>query len=165
MATTTTPEVVQEPQPYAVSGIGAGKTTERILTVVMIWAAAAATTYLFWWIDGSLADASRFSAVFAYWGLFYTFFFGLYLGLGGGDCYSCTLETEVFSPAAIRKAVGTAIALAGTAISVALTVKFAEFGGADGAMGLNFASAQVFSLLPLHWGFVWLVFVQHLGLV
>jgi hypothetical protein len=163
MAATVEPRVMEEPQPLTARSAEAAKTMERVLTIVLVWAAAAATTYVFRWIDPELVNAARFSAVFAYWGLFYTFFLGLYLGLGGGDCYSCKLEDQVFSPAATRKAVGTAIALVGTAISVALTVKFAPF--SEGGMGLDFTAAQVFSLLPLHWGFVWLVFVQHLGLV
>jgi hypothetical protein len=143
----------------------AAKTTERVLTLILIWATAAVLTFVFRWIDPELVNAARFSAVFAYWGLFFTFYYGLYLGLGGGDCYSCTLETEVFSPAVLRKAAGTSIAFIGTAVSVALTAKFASFAGPEGAQGLNLSEAQVFSLLPLHWGFVWLVFVQHLKLV
>jgi len=164
---------VQEPVSSAVSdrelaferAEARSKTLERVLTIILIWAAAAVTTYVFYWVDGSLVDAGLFSAVFAYWGLFYTFFFGLYLGLGGGECYSCTLEGEAFSPAFIRKALGTAIAFIGTTVSVALTTHFAQYTGPEGAMGLNLIGTQVFSLLPLHWGFVWLVFVQHLGLV
>ena len=47
-----------------------------------------------------------------------------------------------------------------------LTTRLAKYGLPEGALGLNFTSgSQVLSLLPLHWGFVWLVFVQHLGLV
>ncbi|HZJ02871.1 MAG TPA: hypothetical protein VFE20_04175 [Thermoleophilia bacterium] len=143
----------------------ASKTAERILTLLVVWGAAAAITYVFWWIDNGLVDASLFSAVFAYWGLFFIFTLGLYLGLGGGDCYSCTLENEPFSPEALRKAAGIGIAMVGTAISVALTTHFAQYAGPEGAQGLNLAGTQVFSLLPLHWGFVWVVFVQHVGLV
>ena len=149
------------------------KGLERLLTILVIWAAAAAVTYAFWWMgkqdantDSLLVGPASFSAVFAYWGLFFTFYIGLFLGMGGGDCFSCTLEGRTFSPEIFRKAVGTAIAFAGTAVSVALTARLAQFGAPEGAAGLNFTSgSQVLSLLPLHWGFVWLVFVQHLGLV
>lgn len=149
------------------------KGTERVLTILLVWAAAAVVTYVFWWVgkptaadDSSLVTAANFSAVFAYWGLFFVFYIGLFLGMGGGDCFSCTLEAQTFSPDVLRKAAGTAIAFVGTAVSVALTARFAAYGVDTGAFGLNFTSgSQVLSLLPLHWGFVWLVFVQHLGLV
>lgn len=150
------------------------KATERVLALILFWAVAAAITYVFWWMGkmnatdtSALVSAANFSAVFAYWGLFFTFFIGLYLGIGGGDCFSCTLDGgQTFSPDFLRKAAGTAIAFIGTAASVALTTRLAKYGLPEGAMGLNFTSgSQVLSLLPLHWGFVWLVFVQHLGLV
>lgn len=150
------------------------KATERVLALILFWAVAAALTYVFWWMgkmsaadDSALVTAATFSAVFAYWGLFFTFFIGLFLGMGGGECFSCTLEGEqTFSPDVLRKACGTAIAFVGTAVSVMLTTRFAKYGLPEGALGLNFTSgSQVLSLLPLHWGFVWLVFVQHLGLV
>ncbi len=150
------------------------KATERVLALILFWAVAAAITYVFWWMgkmsgadESALVTATNFSAVFAYWGLFFTFFIGLYLGMGGGECFSCTLDGgQTFSPDVLRKASGTAIALVGTAVSVMLTTRLAKYGLPEGAMGLNFTSgSQVFSLLPLHWGFVWLVFVQHLGLV
>jgi hypothetical protein len=161
----STSESSAPPAAYTTTAPAAANTTERILTLILIWASAAALTYVFYWMDPELVNATLFSAVFAYWGLFFTFYYGLYLGLGGAACYSCTLETEVFSPAVFRKAVGTALALIATAVSVALTTKFAQFAGPEGARGLDFVPAQVFSLLPLHWGFVWLVFVQHLKLV
>lgn len=150
------------------------KATERVLALILFWAVAAAITYVFWWMgkmsaadDSALVTAATFSAVFAYWGLFFTFFIGLFLGMGGGECFSCTLEGgQTFSPDVLRKACGTAIAFVGTAVSVMLTTRFAKYGLPEGALGLNFTSgSQVLSLLPLHWGFVWLVFVQHLGLV
>lgn len=150
------------------------KATERVLALILFWAVAAALTYVFWWMgkmsaadDSALVTAATFSAVFAYWGLFFTFFIGLFLGMGGGECFSCTLEGgQTFSPDVLRKACGTAIAFVGTAVSVMLTTRFAKYGLPEGALGLNFTSgSQVLSLLPLHWGFVWLVFVQHLGLV
>lgn len=150
------------------------KAMERALALVVFWVAAAAITYVFWWMgkmstdDASvLVTAPNFSAVFAYWGLFFTFFIGLYLGMGGGECFSCTLEgDQTFSPEVLRKACGTAIAFVGTAVSVMLTTRFAKYGLPEGALGLNFTSgSQVLSLLPLHWGFVWLVLVQHLRLV
>ncbi len=150
------------------------KATERVLALILFWAAGAAITYVFWWMgkssaadDSLLVTAPNFSAVFAYWGLFFTFYIGLFLGMGGGECFSCTLEGgQAFSPDVLRKACGTAIAFVGTAVSVALTTRFAKYGLPEGAFGLNFTSgSQVLSLLPLHWGFVWLVFVQHLGLV
>lgn len=150
------------------------KATERVLALILFWAVAAAITYVFWWMgkmsaadDSVLVTAPNFSAVFAYWGLFFTFFIGLFLGMGGGECFSCTLEGgQTFSPDVLRKACGTAIAFVGTAVSVMLTARFATYGLPAGAFGLNFTSgSQVLSLLPLHWGFVWLVFVQHLGLV
>ncbi len=149
------------------------KGLERVLTILVIWAAAAVVTYAFWWVgkqdantDSLLVTPANFSAVFAYWGLFFIFYVGLFLGMGGGDCFSCTLQSQVFSPDVFRKAVGTAIAFVGTAVSVALSARLAAYGAPDGAAGLNFTSgSQVLSLLPLHWGFVWLVFVQHLGLV
>jgi hypothetical protein len=150
------------------------KATERVLAVIIFWAVAAAVTYVFWWMGkmsaantSALVTPANFSAVFAYWGLFFTFFIGLYLGIGGGDCFSCKLDGgQTFSPEFLRKACGTAIALVGTAVSVALTTRLAQYGVSAGALGLDFNSgSQVLSLLPLHWGFVWLVFVQHLGLV
>ena len=150
------------------------KATERVLALILFWAVAAALTYVFWWMgkmsaadDSALVTAPNFSAVFAYWGLFFTFFIGLFLGMGGGECFSCKLEGgQTFSPDVLRKACGVAIALVGTAVSVALTTRLAQYGVPEGALGLNFTSgSQVLSLLPLHWGFVWLVFVQHLGLV
>lgn len=150
------------------------KAMERVLALCLFWAVAAAITYVFWWMgkmsaadESVLVTAPNFSAVFAYWGLFFTFFIGLFLGMGGGECFSCTLEGgQTFSPDVIRKACGAAIALVGTAVSVMLTARFAPYGLPEGAFGLNFTSgSQVLSLLPLHWGFVWLVFVQHLGLV
>ncbi|MHB8869562.1 MAG: hypothetical protein ACYC6T_18425 [Thermoleophilia bacterium] len=150
------------------------KAGERVLALILFWAAAAAITYVFWWMghmtpddDSVLVTAPNFSAVFAYWGLFFTFFVGLYLGMGGGECFSCTLEgARTFSPDVLRKAGGTGIAFVGTAVSVMLTTRLATYGVPEGALGLNFTSgSQVLSLLPLHWGFVWLVFVQHLGLV
>ncbi|GAB4256859.1 MAG: hypothetical protein Kow00129_17130 [Thermoleophilia bacterium] len=123
---------------------------ERILTVILMIAAGAFVTGVFDRVSPDLTAAPLFSAVLAYWILFFTFYFGIFLGLG--------LEGPRSPDVTMRRAIGTAIAFVGTVASVLLTFGVTP----EGTMALN--QDFVYSLLPLHWGFVWLVFMQHLGL-
>ncbi|GAB4245533.1 MAG: hypothetical protein Kow00122_02250 [Thermoleophilia bacterium] len=125
-------------------------TTERVLAFLLMIATGVAATWVFHWVSPDLTGAPLFSAVLAYWILFFVFFYGPFLGLGS--------EGARGPEVTLRKAVGSAVAFLGTAISVALSMTLTG----DGALATN--QEMVLSLLPLHWGFVWLVLVQHLGL-
>ncbi|MCZ7661908.1 MAG: hypothetical protein M5U22_02665 [Thermoleophilia bacterium] len=126
-------------------------TAERILTFLLMVATGVAVTWAFFYVSPDLTSATLFSAVLAYWILFFIFFYGPFLGMG--------LEGERSERATLRKAVGTAIAFIGTVTSVTLSMTLTG----DGAFATN--QEMVLSLLPLHWGFAWFVLVQHLGLV
>jgi hypothetical protein len=128
----------------------ANRNLERLLVIALTLVLSAVTTWVFRRISPGLVNEALLSVVYASWAIFWFFYLGLYLGLGLG---AAPAEGGVQ-----RKLIGTAAMVAFTVVCVLAGITLAE----TGEMGL---SAEVLlSVLPLHWGLVWLVFAQNLGM-